>query len=85
MVQLSLVTNAMRIPAFGGGGGWGGWFNQPSNRGMTWVQQGQPLHQPWAVVVWEWLVGWLVGWSSQNLPTFCFCETTSVVIFVFHS
>lgn len=61
MVQLSLVTNAMRIPAFGGGGGWGGWFNQPSNRGMTWVQQGQPLHQPWAVVVWEWLVGWLVG------------------------
>lgn len=59
MVQLSLVTNAMRIPAVFRGGVWGGWFNQPSNRGMTWVQQDHPLHQPWAAPLFG--NGWLVG------------------------
>lgn len=61
MVQLSLVTNAMRIPAVFRGGGLGG-LVQPA------IQPGYdlgPARSPFtstlgSSVVWEWLVGWLL-------------------------
>ena len=75
MVQLSLVTNAMRIPAVFRGGLGG--LVQPA------IQPGYdlgPARSPFTSTLGSrclGMAGWLVGcWSSLNVPTFFFGEKT---------